>query len=591
MKPAAAPRASFRRAALSLLFVGIFSLILLSFGLGSPGLYDYDEGMNAEIAREMTATGRWLVPYFNGVPYFEKPPFVYWLTAVSFQIFGTSEWAGRLPIVLSGLVGVLALYALVRLWGDSRAAVYAALSLVTAFGYFLYSRTIMLDIPLTAFLVVTLLAFSIAFHECRRMKAAVVLACAGMGFAVMVKGLIGVVIPLAIVAASRIFSRERRSSNRIPWLPGIAVFAAIILPWHVMAEVLRPGSLHFYLWKGQILRYLSSDDALDVSPLGPLAYLAMAGVWFFPWLLFLPQAVFSGMKSLRGSAPDRDLLILAFAWAGVVIGFFALSRARLEYYSIPALPALAILIGRWWTLETLPSKGIRDGFVAMLLLGFVGAGLLWLSRRIDVSFINRLYAVIDENYRNSLAGKHLDAGAASLPGLGELFPFMILVVIALFTGGLVGLWTNSKGWRREAFATVVLTSVVLLIHVHHGLEIFEPHRSIAPLAKRVAALAGPDDVVAVMGPYEKASPLGFYTQRRVAVVDGFDGDLKYGRLVDPSSAPFFLDDEGLQKLWSSGRRIFLIADDPQGALHDPLILNPSYTLAAQPGRMLYSNRP
>lgn len=576
---------------LSVLFLAVFAFGLFSFRLGAPDLYDYDEGMNAEIAREMLVSKQWLVPTFNGVPYFEKPPFIYWVTASSFRLFGPTDWAGRFPVALLGVIGILALFSLVRLWADSRAAIYAGLVLATAFGYFLYTRIIMFDIPLTTFLVITLLAFSIGCRDPKRGTAAALLACSGMAVAVMIKGLVGLILPAVILALFWYFSRNRPAAKLAPWLAGVALLLLVVLPWHWAAARLQPGSMAFYLWHGQILRYLSGGESLDVSPLGIGAYLAMAAVWSFPWMLFLPQAVLGGIRAIRRDEPGRDLLVLAFIWAGVGIGFFALSRSRLEYYSIPALPALAILIGRWWSREPLPSRGLRYGFVAMFLLAVGGAGFLWFSFHANVSFARDLYAVIDESYRNSLERKHLDTAPPSLPGPDDLLPSMIASAVAVFTGAIVGLWAQSRGRRTESFAAVVLTSVVLLIQIHHGLVVFEPYRSVAPLAKRVAALAGEDDVVAVMGPYEKASPLAFYTRRRVTVVNGFQGDLEYGRRVDPSADPFFLDNAAFQKLWSSSRRVFLIADGSPGASGYPPIPNLSYKLGEQPGRAVYSNRP
>lgn len=582
---------STRRSALPLLFVGLFSLTLLSVGLGTPGLYDYDEGMYAEIAREMVATGHWLVPRFDGVPYLEKPPLIYWMTAASFRAFGRSAGTARLPIALAGVVGGLAVFALVRRWGDSRGAVYAALSLATAFGYFLYSRILMLDVPLTAFLTLTLLASSIAFHAPRRRTAAFALACTGAGFATMVKGLVGVVFPIAILAACRVFAKVWTPAGRTAWLVGAACFAAVVLPWRAAVEFLQPGFLHFYVWKGQILRYLSTPGALDVSPLGLFPYLATTAIWFFPWVAFLPQAVAAGVRDLRNGVADRDLVIMAFAWAGVVIGFFALSPARLGTYSIPALPGLAILVGRWWAREAFPSRGIRNGFVAIFLIGSASAVLLWLSSRHDFTFVLRVHAMIDEDYRNSLMGKHMDCNAATLPALGELLPLMLVVAAALCAGGAVGIWTNARGWRRGTFAVIVLTSVLFLTQVHRGLAIFEPHRSVAPLAKRVASMAKDGDAVAVVGPYEKYSSLAFYTGRRVYVVNGWEGDLRYGRLADPASSPYFLDRAGLEKLWTSGRRVFLVADDCPGEPEGPIAPAPRHTLGTLPGRTLYSNEP
>ena len=89
---------------------GVWLLLLAApcylWGLGAVGFQDPDEGMYAEIAREMLASRDWVVPTFNGVPYIEKPPLTYWLTAGSLAVLGPSEFAARLWKVLPMLATV-----------------------------------------------------------------------------------------------------------------------------------------------------------------------------------------------------------------------------------------------------------------------------------------------------------------------------------------------------------------------------------------------------------------------------------------------------------------------------------------------------
>ncbi len=88
------------------------SLAVCMFHLGSFGLWEPDEARYAEIAREMLQSGNLLVPHLNYVAYVEKPPLLYWLTTLSFWIFGVSEFAARLPVALSAIAGILATYVL-----------------------------------------------------------------------------------------------------------------------------------------------------------------------------------------------------------------------------------------------------------------------------------------------------------------------------------------------------------------------------------------------------------------------------------------------------------------------------------------------
>src|SRR3954470_4783916 len=70
--------------------------------LGAASLWDIDEGLNAEAAREMFESGDWVVPTFNFKPRTAKPALLYWLQALSYQQFGVTEFAARLPSALAG---------------------------------------------------------------------------------------------------------------------------------------------------------------------------------------------------------------------------------------------------------------------------------------------------------------------------------------------------------------------------------------------------------------------------------------------------------------------------------------------------------
>ena len=95
---------------LILTLVVVCSLVFLFAGLGSYSLKEPDEGRYAEIPREMVESGDYVVPHVNYVRYFEKPPFLYWATAVSFHLFGSNEWGFRLPNALAAFLLVLTVF-------------------------------------------------------------------------------------------------------------------------------------------------------------------------------------------------------------------------------------------------------------------------------------------------------------------------------------------------------------------------------------------------------------------------------------------------------------------------------------------------
>ncbi|HEY3283885.1 MAG TPA: glycosyltransferase family 39 protein, partial [Armatimonadota bacterium] len=105
-EPLREPRRTGGRAA-GLLIVTLVALALYLGRLGFPAIYDDSDGMYAEVPREMVATGDWVTPHANGVRYLEKPPLLYWLTAASYEAFGTNEVAARLPVALASVATIL----------------------------------------------------------------------------------------------------------------------------------------------------------------------------------------------------------------------------------------------------------------------------------------------------------------------------------------------------------------------------------------------------------------------------------------------------------------------------------------------------
>ena len=171
--------------------------------LGYRHLVKPDEGRYAEIPREMLATGDWLTPRLNGYKYFEKPALQYWATAASFRAFGTSEWAARLWTTLTGFLGVLLVYwAGNRLFG-SPAGLYGAAVAASCTLYAMMGHILTLDMSLTFFMSASVFAFTLAQQDAEeRGRLRWMLAgWAAAALAVLTKGLVGVVLPAATVAA------------------------------------------------------------------------------------------------------------------------------------------------------------------------------------------------------------------------------------------------------------------------------------------------------------------------------------------------------------------------------------------------------
>src|SRR3990172_12466574 len=247
-----------------LLLLGTAAFYLARLGLA--GLYDPNEGMYAEIPREMVLLRDWLTPRFNFIRYFEKPPLLYWLTALAYRFLGFSELAARLVPALAAVGGVAVTYGIGRdLWGR-RAGLVSGLILATSFGYFIFSRIILTDMLFTALLAATYWGVLRGLLGETPRRIPMLLAYAAMGLAILTKGLIGLAFPVLTLGSFLLLTREWRLVRRLELLRGGAVFLAVTAPWHILVGLKNPGFFWFYFVNEHLLRFVGRRHLLDYAP-------------------------------------------------------------------------------------------------------------------------------------------------------------------------------------------------------------------------------------------------------------------------------------------------------------------------------------
>ena len=302
-------------------------------------LAEPDEARYAEIPREMLAAGDFVTPRLNGVPYFEKPPLLYWSNAASFAIFGETPWASRLSTRLAGTAtAILLAYAIGRLRGRREGLLSAIFFLAAPLGL-AAARMNLTDGILTFFFTATLLASLATVRRAAAGRPSAALAAAAGAFAAagfLTKGLIALVLPGAILLAWAVASGKFRSLRVLVLSPAIPVFLAVAAPWPLVAERAHPGFLQFFFIHEHFQRFATPV----ASRPGPIYYFAaLFLVGFLPGLPFF----FRGLRE----AWRRDPVSLYFLiWFAVVLVFFSVSRSKLPPYIFPALPAAAALAAR-----------------------------------------------------------------------------------------------------------------------------------------------------------------------------------------------------------------------------------------------------
>ncbi len=587
------PDGAWSRAPLVCLLLGTAAIYLA--GLGSAGLYDPAEGLYAEVAREMIVLRDWLTPHLNFIRYFEKPPLLYWLDSLALELLGTTAFAVRLPTALAAIAGVGFTYGIGReLWGR-RAGLAAGAVLATSLGWFIFGRIGLPDMLLVALLTAAYLGFARGLLGDAPRPAAVIAGWGAMALAVMTKGLIGVVFPALTLGAFMLLTRDWRLLRRMEFLRGGTLFLLVAAPWHLLVGAANPGFYWFYFVNDQFRRFLGDPQSIDYRTLPVLIYLAIAAVWFFPWTLFLPAAI---RRSWPGFHPagkaDRGAL-LVLLWAAVVVGFFAVCRSRQEHYSLPALPALALCVGRLWaSASTEDSRArLRGTTWAWLALAAVAAALVPLCAMFGRFENHSFYNLFPKGSAGPVALPSGLMSGATIdldPDFGALISLFRLATAVLLAGAAVGAFLWLRRRHRAAVIVLVGAQAVLLLILQRGFVIFAPERSLAPLAELARQEFRPGQQVVIDGPYGFFAGVDFYTGRPAKILDGRTADLLFGSHY-PGAASAFLDDRQFASLWRGPTRVYLFTSRPQrfARLCD---LAPETRVLGRTGRnWLVTNRP
>jgi len=556
----------------------------------SPSLQDDADAAHAEAAREIVERGDWVTLHINGVRYLEKAPLMYWAVAASYKVFGVSEFATRLPLAVSAILLVLAVYYFGCWMGGDRAGVYAGLAVCVGLGVYLFTRIMIPEVMLALFLTVAFYCFLRAYFGEIDSRWAYVF-YAGMALAVLTKGLIGIVFPLGILFAFVLLTRGWGRVRRMRPVGGVLLFLAVAAPWHVLAGLRNERFFWFYFVNEHFLRYLGKRYPADYDTVPLSAFWLLHLVWLFPFSVFLPLALGRPRALLRPETRADQLRLFAWLWALVVIGFFSFST-RQEYYTFPAYPALALLAGTalaeyegsrrpWvmagqWLLAAL-------GILVAVVLGY----LLWESRGVPAATdISQVLTHNPENYKLALGHmSDLTVGAFAVlrvPAAGA--------AVSLGAGFALALLLRRRGRDQVAALLTAMTVACFLYFAHQALGAFDPYLSSRRLAGEIRRRLAPGDLVIINGEYQGGSSIGFYLPQKVLLLNGRMTGLEFGSHY-PDAPPVFIGDAEVARLWRGDRRVFLFSYDDQIDRVRQAVAGEMYRIAAAGEKSVYSNRP
>jgi 4-amino-4-deoxy-L-arabinose transferase-like glycosyltransferase len=540
----------------------IFGL-LFGFHLGGRPLANPDEGRYGEIPREMLVSGDWVTPRLNDVPYFEKPPLVYWSVAAGMTVFGSGEAAVRMTGAVFALGGVLLTYAAGRRLFNRAAGLVAAVVLGSSLLYFALSQVLLLDMAVAVLISATLFCFILALDEPagpqRRWLFYGLYVAAAL--ATLAKGLIGVLLPGAVMFLwLLVFNQWHRL--RPLYLPsGVLLFLAVAAPWHLLAAQRNPGWANFYFVHEHWERFTTTQHGRR-QPWWFFAPILLLGL--FPWTGFLWSA-------LRGLPRPRWRLDAVSArpwflvvWAAFIFLFFSKSQSKLIPYILPVLPPLALLIGQWFSRHTEVSEDprLRPGL-------WTFAGLCWaLGLALPAAvLVPRILNDPDQ--------------AAALRVHGVVMGFILIL------GGIGVAWVMRRhrlGAAFAAMAAVVLAFLSVLSLAGGKIQ----RAGTRGLAGVVRAEAKPEDRIYHFRGF--FHDFVFYTGRFVGLVDYID-ELEVQFLDDAERARRFISVAELGRQWKGEGRVWVVVRQRDAESLREAVGTASYhLLATADGHYLVSNR-
>ena len=515
--------------------VAILWLLLLGWlaffwNLGNTGLIDETEPLFAEAARQMTLTGDWITPFFNGETRFDKPPLVYWLMAIAYSTIGVNEWAVRLPSAFSAF-GLMCLGFYTLWWfGKTAAQSEAKIGLTAGLGAALialnpetiaWARIGVSDMLLTGCMGGALLSFFLGYAQPAKppVQARWYLAFYLLiALAILAKGPVGIVLPGLIIGSFLLYIGNLLPVLReMRCLRGLLLIAAIALPWYVLVTI-RNGDAYLNSFFGyhNIERFTS---VVNHHSAPWYFYFIVVLLGFAPWSVYLPAAIaltrFWQRRRWRVAPRSSQLSLFALFWFGGIFGFFTVAITKLPSYVLPLMPAAAILVALLWGDQLTQSQIKRrhnvssifywSSWLNILFLAIIALALIQLPNLIGTDpAIPNLRQLIQQSGLTSLGG--LIWAVSAIAG--------VIVICRRQWRWLLSI--NLLGF--VAFFIFVLTPTYFLIDQTRQL----PLRELAAIAD---VTQKPQEELIMVG-FKKPSVV-FYAQQPVTYLRGTDDATAY----------------------------------------------------------------
>jgi 4-amino-4-deoxy-L-arabinose transferase-like glycosyltransferase len=319
----------------------LVSALLFFSRLGCP-LQEPEEPRYAEIPRQMLSSGSFATPVLHGLPYYDKPPLLYWLIMGSYVAFGVSDSAARLVPCAAAFLTVLVTYLWGRRVAGARAAFAAAMMLTLSARFVYLGRLLTMNSLLCLWVIVALAAAHIALRGPTLRRGWWLVSAAACGLGMLTKGPVALVLVCVPMLLYQLLDTRTARPMVRSWLAYQGAAFLLSGPWYLLTAARDPDFAGYFLWKHNVVRYILPFDHQK-----PIAYyLSDVLLGMLPWsLLLLPFARYLG-RHFKPAIIQRPaalgFFLLASIWCFV---FYSLAGSKRSGYILPAMPPLALALG------------------------------------------------------------------------------------------------------------------------------------------------------------------------------------------------------------------------------------------------------
>jgi len=490
-----------------LMFLVLTGYFFLMMGNGIVALTHPDEVFYVQTAKEMIQQKSWATPYIFNVPQFEKPVFFYWLMICVFKLFGITSFTARFWPSFFGITGLVLTYWISWLmFRCRRTAVFSGLVLATSFIYIALSRAVLTDMVFSVWVLAALAVFFWGYRDAGKKDVSLFLFAIICAIAVLTKGLLGLCFPLGTVFFFLLARDDLRFLKCRTAFFALCLFAVLSAPWHiVMVKKYGFNFVSEYFFNVHFRRLWDAEhDKCNTW----FFYPGVLAGGVFPWTLFLFGAVRTFWRKLINQGREEPGLVFLLVWIGVVFAFVQPAHSKLASYIFPAIPAVAILLGRYFGEIVWDKKGVRAFKITTVAAAVLFAGIA--------------------------------AGTAIASGIYTDFipdPFPVYVFSGLMAFIACGvLVCGIRGSARGVLGFVMGVSVALLAVLPMGRMYAEPWVSCQEICAIFDRIDRSDTTVLASKFYVRG--VRFFTDREMAVID-----ICGKKFFSPHPIPFLNNDE------------------------------------------------